>query len=103
MRFESGSQLGLSDILMKTKPGKFVPFCTPFAVTVSSEVGKRRFVWEPNAVYITYDRSEINLHYAGKRAGESAAVFILPTSASFLKRLASALLELANEYPDSEA
>lgn len=85
---------------MKTQQGKYVPIDTSFAVTVSKEFGKNRFEWEPAAVYITHDRHVINMHYAGERAGESAAIFALPTDATFLRKLSSALLELADEYPD---
>ena len=63
---------------MKIQRGKYVPIGTSFSVTVSKEFGKNRFDWEPNAVYITHDKLQINLHYAGSRSGESAAIFTLP-------------------------
>lgn len=85
---------------MKTQKGKYVPLDTDFTVTVSKNLGKNRFDWEPDAVYITHDRREINLHYAGEKAGESSATFSLPADSSFLRSLASALEELADEYDD---
>jgi hypothetical protein len=88
---------------VKTQKGKYVPIGTSFAVAVPKNVSKVRFEWEPAAVYITHDRVTTHLHYAGDRAGESAAIFALPTDADFLRRLASALVELAQEYPDREA
>lgn len=85
---------------MKTQKGKYVPIDCGFSVEVPKEFAKKRFEWKPSAVYITHDHSMINLHYSGERAGESMAIFELPTNSEFLRKLASALLELADEYDE---
>ena len=83
---------------MKIQKGKYVGIKQPFSVTVSKNFGKPRFEWAPTAVYITHDHNEINMHYAGEKAGDSSAIFTLPTDSDFLRRLSSALLELADQY-----
>lgn len=83
---------------MKFQKGKYVEIKQPFSVTVSKKFGTPRFTWSPGAVYITHDRRKIIMHYAGDKAGESSAMFALPTDSGFLRRLSTALLELADQY-----
>jgi hypothetical protein len=83
---------------MKSQKGKYVEINRSFSVTVSKNRGKPRFAWTPVAVYITHDHHEINMHYAGERAGDSSTVFTLPTDSDFLRRLSTAFLELADQY-----
>lgn len=85
---------------MKTQKGKYIKFGKPFSVTVSKGTGKTRLEWQPDAIYITHDRFKIYLDYAGEHSGESAAKFTLPADEDFLRRLAAAFQELADEYPD---
>lgn len=87
---------------MKFQKGKYIKFEETFSVTVPRNPGTPQFKWNPEAIYITHDHSEINLHYAGEQAGESAAVFTLPTDSDFLRRLSQALIELAEQYSGNQ-
>lgn len=85
---------------MKTQKGKFVGIPAGFAVTVPHTLkGRRRFEWNPNGLYITYDRFTAYIAYAGDKAGDSGLELRIPNDPQVLKDFAQKLIELANEKP----
>ena len=89
--------------MAKVQKGEYVKFNKTFRVLVPRSLSDETFEWEPDALYITHDGMEMNFHYAGKDAGESAATFSLPTDPKFLRALGRTVNALARKYADREA
>jgi hypothetical protein len=89
--------------MARFQKGEYVKFNKTFRVLVPRSLSDEAFEWEPDALYITHDGREMNLHYAGEHSGESAAIFSLPTDPQFLRALAKTVNALAKKYAEREA
>jgi hypothetical protein len=84
---------------MKKSKGYFIKLPEGFKVSVPSRLVPEddHFEMTPSGLYITHNVGRLWVHYAGEQAGESQAVFELPSEPVYLRKLAKELTNLAKQ------
>lgn len=84
---------------MRISKGFFIELPATFKVSVPSRPVPEddHFTMKPSGLYITHNVTRLWLHYAGEQAGESHAVFELPSEPVYLRKLARELTKFAKQ------